>query len=934
MKDIIDKISLAQQKSTIRKKPVVRLSVKLYKEHQNRRIEKAKKIADKIYLLSNIDRVIDPIAYIQTIESETLNEISEDNQFILDFAKNYFKKTYELDLKKKGESPELIDQILKRTGKSTKEKFEKVLSGFNVHSLCERIWSGELTNDNSALYNELDSLTNFQMNELLSEFKILPSRKLARFFYKCINSNPVDINSIKLIFQNKSHSEILEVIEVFEEEFLFKEGQEQVLFKGWLKSKLSTSDFEEIYEILSGINLDKIAIEISKIFDNPNFYLNNLANILSSKFGDIYNTDCFFENQNELELSIKPFINSLIYFLSKQDFLDLQKILIDKYNIQLTEKIYSFFWNRSLIDVVFNFEKSIANYDIHNKNVTLFDYESSITHKIIDNSYKTLLTHLFPLLSISPYNKFYFNKLYSGLIGKEFLETVNNFYTTINIGKKSNLDNLIEIIINGYVNINFNNNLQDFAESNILTDKAKSTHFEEFNKLLNTTKSIEESTKNILTFLSKLTKNDLLDLIMFYPIDNQSFLDVLTKKTSPSLIVKLKILLNGFIANEIVEKIDSSSNLFQYSPIEIALLNKEYQKTKNLDLISLFDNFISKIPLYFNKSIELKNSIVNEKCLNSNEINDFINYYKDDFYQARFIELAYNYLFSSREFCNETTCGELKLAVQIQKNNNFLTKEDCIKILSILNLLPVNLIFEIYELANKKDKNFETAKILHSIFRKHQEQLNNIKTLYYILDQEKTLRQRIYDFKLIPTDSSLTLLLLDGFDPEKIIYQIQDFVEKYSGEELGEKICSLLDEENLKIIPTDKNWKGEFYHQIRIRHKLITGNELIELLKSKKVPSKGNGLNLLCYLFYGEMSKQAIDIRKIIKKSENPENDLYVIFKNLKLAELERAIDMYENYYTANIEDNILSIQNDKKLNSELLKLAKAAKQWEDDYFK
>ena len=932
IENLIAKLRDSYNLSLKRKNPVVRLSIKLYKEHQSKRIDKAKKLADKIYKLSNIDRIIDSQAYIQAIEIETLNEISEDNQFILQYAKDYFKTTYELDLKKKGESPELIDQILKRTGKATKEKFEEVLRGFDVHALCEKIWSGDL-NNNPSLVEELLSLNDFQINQLLIEFKILPARKLARFFYKCINSNPLDIDSIRLIFQNKNEAEISNIIEVLEEEFLFKEGQEQVLFRGWLKSKLTQIQFEEINRLLLGLNLDELADRISKIFINPNLYLEKLAKILSTRFGDIYNTNYYYNNPRELELIIAPFTNSLIYYLPKEEFLNLKKILYEKHEIEISDELYTFFWNKSLTDTIFNFEKSIANYNANNQDVSLFEYLKAVTGISNDDYYQNVLTHLFPLLAISPYNKFHIEKLYLSLIGKNLFDTISNFSNSVK-NKRDNLTNLIEIISNGYANINLNLELQDFLKSNDLITNKHSNLVDEFNKFLNSTKSISESSDNILSFLSKLSQDQLLGLIMLYPMDNQSFLDVLSKKTSPSLLIKLKNILNGFKPKDLINKLDGSSSLFNFSPLEVALLSKEYQQSKNLDLGSLFEKNISKIPLYYHNSIHLKNSIINQKCFETKEISDFISKYKEDFYQANFIELAYNHLFSTRELCHESSFGNLRFALQIQKNYNFLTIEDCIKIMSILDFLPINLIFDIYKLANNKEKDLETAKILHGIFRQYQDKLENIETLYYILDREKSLRQRIYDFSLIPTDSSLTLLLLDGYDPEKIIYQIRDYVSKYSGEELGEKICSLLDETNLKIIPTDKNWKGEFYHQVRIRYKLITGDELVELLKSKKVPTKGLGLNLLCYLFYGEMSKQAIDFRKIIKKSENAENDLYAIFRNLKLAELERAIDMYENYYTAIIEDEIASIKRDEKINAALLKKAKDAKQWEDDYFK
>lgn len=948
----IKRLKELSSKAPKRPKRTVRLTPSAFIKHDKKRIETAENLAKKIYDLSNTKRIIDIEAYISAINKSVLSKNSEDNQYILKYSQEYFQTSYSKILKKQGESTSMLDQIIKRTGKDSHDRISATLKGFNASVIAEKLWTASIE-DLENLILECSELTDKQLSELITEFDSIPSKKISYSIKQCLNTSRPDLKSIEILLQNKTKEEIQKIISIYEEFYILKDGEDNSSFKDSIEN-LKEEDKQALNNILEGIDLNLICENIDFTLNNITSLYNVLAEEKSKEYGLILNSFEIKNSSDSLnkELYAKPFIESMIYFLELEQFEELNSILFEKFGYKLTSQLYSLNYIKTPISLCLELDKSINSIIMDqdlSKVVSRSIYKQCIYKLKGDNdfidyndTYLKVLAILFPLFSVKNSVQRSFNSNMKAIAGLDAIDLCHKLLKSIGLDKDSDIKNLTQILSNNLQHTYVKQDLANYVENFFAKQKDNDTDgaVKEIQKCIKERNNIKEKSLKLLNLFSSFNPTIIEGILDGYLKETEERLLVtISKTTTPATLIRIKNILKGFNTSNILDKINNSEYevLFSLSPLEIALTDNEFKKEKGISLIDYFKREESKhiylIPAYSPLTAKYKSIIVDQNSFKEEQANEFISYFKENKLLLKYFELSYDNLFSSFKNSSERTFGTFRSTITIRSLDNSIPQTSCVKLLSLLDNLPVDLTFNISDIIENENKDFEAAKKLHEIFKSHKNKMFSIKALYLLYNTEKSLREKLYEFNLIPTDSSLTLLLLDGYDPEKIIYEIEEYINTLSGNDLGERITGLLDEAN-KTIPDDPNWRGEMYHQIRIRYKLITGKELVETLKSKKIPLKGSGLNAICYKLYGEMAKKCVDLRVALFKSSDPYNDVNKIFKNLKAAELERAIDMYENYYTSLIEDDIKKQIVDDKQSEPLIKKALEAKQWENDYFK
>ena len=142
----------------------------------------ANQLAEKLYhLAANAwDRNIN--TYLKAFDNYLEEYTCEEQRIFLEELVSAFKKQYSAELLERGESIELIDQIVKRTGESTRTRLEKVLAGANITELTKEIWELFFSADSGSkgeIERILLDLTNHQIRELRVAFADYPALLLA-----------------------------------------------------------------------------------------------------------------------------------------------------------------------------------------------------------------------------------------------------------------------------------------------------------------------------------------------------------------------------------------------------------------------------------------------------------------------------------------------------------------------------------------------------------------------------------------------------------------------------------------------------------------------------------------------------------------------------------------------------------------------------------
>ena len=318
------------------------------------RQQMGEELSKNIYHLSNADRESDLQTYIDTINSYILEQDSEDNLAILEVAQNHFRDKYGADIKNRGQSPELIDQIVHRTGAHTRDHLRKILAGFDAKTLAAQFWESILSKNTSSLTKleqELALLTEKQKLELEFEFARIPAITIAEKLNRCFRSQEENSpeygilaeHELEAIFGHRSKSEIDEIIAVYDDHYHYDHTKEsQACFNEALQLCFKGQQYDRCLKILGGFNAEEIGDKIKDNLLNCNQVLDQHEQHagLHYDFAGNFRED-YSEFDNEAKEVLVAHINNLLLDgVSLEQFNQISEYLSDKYQIYLTPELY------------------------------------------------------------------------------------------------------------------------------------------------------------------------------------------------------------------------------------------------------------------------------------------------------------------------------------------------------------------------------------------------------------------------------------------------------------------------------------------------------------------------------------------------------------------------------------------------------------------
>ncbi|MGA1192090.1 MAG: hypothetical protein ACO3XO_07395 [Bdellovibrionota bacterium] len=145
--------------------------------------KRARELAEHLYHLAAKawDRNIN--TYLKALDSHLNDYTCEEQRIFLKEVHQAFNRLYSGDLLERGESVDLLDQIVKRTGESTRTRLEKALTGVHIAELTEELWRDFFHGDSGKrqeIERTLLDLTEHQIRELRVAFGDYPATLLAK----------------------------------------------------------------------------------------------------------------------------------------------------------------------------------------------------------------------------------------------------------------------------------------------------------------------------------------------------------------------------------------------------------------------------------------------------------------------------------------------------------------------------------------------------------------------------------------------------------------------------------------------------------------------------------------------------------------------------------------------------------------------------------
>lgn len=316
------------------------------------RRKKGMQLANQVYELTNVVRESKLSIYIETVHKFILETSSEENQAILETAKQFFLDNYSNQLKGKGQSPKMIDQIVHRTGRDTRLTVAKLLQGFDVELIANEIWELSFNKDPNAhkkVLSYMQDLTQAQVRELRVVYNSMPAKKLAYEIHKALEQKDLlgqrkpNKEAIIYLLKGRSVKEVKQIECHFNEIYHFNRyGEKEQTLREQIISAFP-EEHAEIFIFLDGFSEEYFAHRIYE----------QILNCAEAGEG---NTNCeslhpdfagkFRADPSEAKIWIKELrardaIGDIVYYFSKEQFIKVNNKLLDLYQFKITPELYT-----------------------------------------------------------------------------------------------------------------------------------------------------------------------------------------------------------------------------------------------------------------------------------------------------------------------------------------------------------------------------------------------------------------------------------------------------------------------------------------------------------------------------------------------------------------------------------------------------------------
>lgn len=816
--------------------------------------------------LSLLDRYIEPLSVEQTYA-------------LLAETRESFRSQFGKMIKERGESIELLDQIVKRTGKPTRPQIEKIITGIEVPKLARELWQlfdPPVPILPETLAPKLEDYTNKQVLALRSEFNRLPARLLAERLSECLtpyslsqDERKMDMETLREIMsRGTTHEETKDLFEVDAIAYALRgrPRSEIELIEYYFASEISADrpegattlpdciiealeDHEEQYlqTLLLGFDAHYFVERVERIFAGwrPGLPSKVAVDVgswttvghvtisegLSTTFPKRY---AFRQDLAgwERELEVRDQVNRHLRALSSEQFTAVQAQLNQGVGLTLTPQFYP--W--------------LVSVDPRQRAEAVLDsLELSLNIEDLLDPIEYLLPA--ELLEVSQIFEVVSNQNFEQVLGAAAREL---------LAVKTNdlFDRFLEDRLTGRLRRPITADLlAPFIEEKCAVPLPEQIS-QAFIEALEVGDSIKM--REALTQLDAKQRKELESWA--FTKRGTALLQEVKGKLSPTEFDLIAELLAGFDPVSFADKAQKLPatllELLDSSPRRVrAVINAIEAKTGAgpFDLLAgeWAEHFspeeTRKLSVIFlaPQTRELRALLVRCRREDATALPEILALFATLRGKMVPFERSYHRLF-----------GDLRLHLKELLSEEALTTAAFVEIILRLEELDTGLVSEI-EGYIKEDSTAD----LQRLFRKHRTDLDTLRESFDLLHQDSGLRTTINRMNAHLYQINRTILFLDRFYPDIVADELVELVQRFSGTELETAIAAVLahpnDAPQQYRIPADPNWLGEMYHQVRCEYEVRRKNALVNDLREAGVAEKI--LETIAVQLYGPHSHSKLE---------------------------------------------------------------------------
>jgi hypothetical protein len=844
-----------------------------------------------------------------------------------------FRDKFGDSARERGESPLLIDQIIKRIGEDYRKALTRVLSSADIREVSEALVASFLTHDLKSLdshLQDINKLTRAQLRgvEIFSCFE--PARRVAKALADSVSTELEEetdeqiasvrslhdfLSSVQEMSSSKSSGDVdrekmmyclngrrkreLEIITHYLARYLGSQDE-----SSFLESCLSTccSNVEK-NELLRGYQLQGILDEISKILRYE-----GSTGLQSQPLVPLSSSPKELERLNDLtggsylrRRVLRQHLSSTV--MARLCFLDLQRLLIAlredqrsevyrateaRFEVDLREILHPLSSEVEIIELVIRLRDNIHLVKDFDLALSLLAYRPPELVAQIEKEYFCLFGEKLKteLLSLAA----------NGEVGSELRERKKRIALVTGTVLRS---------ASSFEAVRF--------------AREKSAEMKENSSALNSARQVAQSVKRILGSVSvpaserlkqalsalgarPLSVRKLVPSAYYQDGGSKSHLAVdfssqlgeenlfelyaslldLDPRASVSELYKDVRNLMGVCMHPISVQVAIVSSLLSNKRIERDGLADSVRKLSVADQ-SIVDKSRCYEVLYLSECLEVRQLVSrgDSSCLAL--LRGYLERVPE---QVLAWEDCYDYYFSN-----------LRISLLRKFKNEF--NRDLSQVFLLLECLPLGFNEQVRQLIDSGD-----LFGLEILLRDHIEDIDTISecyALFYKTSLSRDIEEKSHD----KVHGAKIQLILRGFDPDAVSTEIRSRIHGDEGDSVGVVLLSVLRDGKHVKLPKDKNWVVEMYDQVRRSYRERFGPHMITELRLRSVPIET--IHEICYILYGkEAAYSAVKLNKVLQADMSEEDlldQVSSIFASVSKRQVERIVDMYDDFFSTSTEE-------------------------------
>lgn len=870
----------------------------------------AEVLAHQIFKLAQTNRETDIELYLSAF-NVILNDLScQEAKAVLDHANSFFVEHYEDIIRDRGERPEIVAQVVKRTGKQTVTKFKAIIKGLDVPETAKTLWklfcSPDPEKDHKAL-EILGKCTEKQIRAVRQAFAEIPYQIVTAEIHDCLSKPvfqnnkeddlenwfldttatevekpsaiPLDrpVERLRYILQGRNIEEINAIAIHYYNEY-GREGQDphNALSEG-LKGALSSEDAALIMPLLAGFSPIETAKQINSTIFPAGKHVAPRDQHTYSVYQDVH-----------IEKSLRQ-------RFAKRALLRDSISLVDRVlnsNEEIEELLTGLTANQ--IQLVNQQLRSQFGYEIDPElfpNTLVTDVRAKAFQLLETLQTAKTARELFRSIScLTPQQSDDLNtalRVMSGSNLEELLRKRLNYLYGRELPKdiENTLDNRLSGNSRWPLQIDLLNvfSLQEkqqkekpstWSSTWLPEDQTEQLAIQIAELVEDPDNDLAGKQTKLLQILSGLSFAKISALERaFYEMTEpqQPLLHFFKVHLSHEFVECLELIFAGYNLEEDAQKILKSVaalfNMRNYPANGLKLLEQFYQQTTGRDLESDITRKLSAAELS-NELLDLLTILYSPQAFECAKLLDQFspqqpemleqlkNIFNKKGIPAFALERSYDYRY-----------GRLRLHLKYLLTKEVLSREAFAETIMILENIPPQLPRQIYQLIQEND-----VLSLLKVLGEHRDSQPVIEETYNLLFSDKSLRKAVMSMSINIDLISETLLHLEGYYPHDVANEIVEISHNYHGDELADVIIEILSESTPERpnhrIPKDLNWIDEMTHQIRLAFESQTGKQLIATLRNKAV-SKQKLETIALKVFSEEPAQSAFAIYSLLNADQN-----------------------------------------------------------------